>query len=166
MSKKELKKNPHMHLPCLDEVLLREDVHEFLDWEVEERPLQKGIFWLRDMENFTDCVILTIPINANGEVLEDPELPLNSKNKDNYNHKLTWEQLEKKDTNNKPFNYYPRGRVEVKNGKATIYASPYICGERLLKWCVEMFALKEYNGINDVICRADHSEHYKCVLDD
>ena len=29
-------------------------------------------------------------------------------------------------TKNKPYNYYPRGRVEIKNGKVSIYMNPVL----------------------------------------
>ncbi|MBQ2642894.1 MAG: hypothetical protein IJF94_03740 [Eubacterium sp.] len=134
--------------------------------EERNQTLTKGIFWIKDTDDFTDNVVLTILVDAQGNVQNVGNLDLNSKKKDNYNHKLTWEKLEKKDTNNKPFDYYPRGRVEIKNGKAIIYASPYICGDELIEWCVEMFGLNRYNGISDVNCKADNSEHYKCYLDE
>ena len=127
--------------------------------------VSKGIFWIKDLDNYEDSVVVKVEVNASGEVAAAGTLSLNSKKGDNYNHKKTWEQLSKKETNNKPFDYYPRGRVEIKNGKAIIYANPNICGEKLIEWCKDTFGLCEDNGLEIIICKPDYSEHYKCYLD-
>ena len=42
-----------------------------------------------------------------------------------YNHKKLWEQLH--GSRGKPYNYYPRGRVDADNrGQPAIYMSPYV----------------------------------------
>ncbi len=133
---------------------------------VKMTELFKGIFWITDNEDWNaEQLIFCIPVTPMGEVIEPEKLDLNSKNVDNYNHRLLWETLPVKITHNKPYNYYPRGRIEIKRGKAVIYANPNICCEELVSLLVEIFGLNEENGIVEVNLMVDGSNHYKCYLD-
>ena len=127
--------------------------------------IYKGIFWIKDLVDYSNSVVVHVLVDKNGQVIGDNHEELTSKKGDNFSHKKSWEQMSKQSTNNKPFDYYPRGRVEIKNGKAIIYANPYICGDMLVDWCIETFHLSEENGFEAVACKPDHSEHYKCYLD-
>lgn len=69
-------------------------------------------------------------------------------------------------TNNKKFNYYPRGRVQIANGKATIYANPNICTQDVMYFIIDMFNLSGSNGITKIRIIPDGSDHYKCYLDE
>lgn len=74
-----------------------------------------------------------------------------------YNHKLLWEHIK---PCNKPFDYYPRGRVDYNSkGKAIIYMNP----------CIENKYIDEIKtafGItSEPVIRYDYSEHYKCDYD-
>ena len=102
--------------------------------------LYKGIFWITDTENLgSGKLVFRIPVTPEGEIIEPEKLELNSKNEDNYNHKLLWASLPPKMTHNKAFNYYPRGRVEIKRRKATIYLNPNIATEEVLDFLIEEF---------------------------
>ena len=48
------------------------------------------------------------------------------------NHRLAWEKLPQAVTQGKPFDYYPRGRVELR-GTAAGCSSPRTCARRM--WC-------------------------------
>ncbi len=137
-----------------------------MDMNREER-LYKGIFWITDIDDpIMGNLYFTIPVEPDGTI--DPSvdrMSLNSKNNDNYNHKMVWENLGSKVTNNKSFDYYPRGRVEISNGKAVIYARPYICTEDVIDWIKDTFQLTDQNGINSIRVVPDNSYHYKCYLD-
>ena len=50
--------------------------------------------------------------NSDGMALEHVEY--SSKSRNNFNHKAEWSKLPKSVTNGQPYNYYPRGRVEIK----------------------------------------------------
>lgn len=133
---------------------------------VEDTKLQRGIFWIKDVDNISSSnLYFTIPCDANGNNMYDSEIEFTSKSGISYNHENTWKKLDSKTTNNKPFNYYPRGRVEIRNNKAIIYCSPYIYGEELKKWCIDKFNLTSVNGIKKVTMNADNSQHYHCYLD-
>ena len=74
-----------------------------------------------------------------------------------FNHKLLWESIR---PCNKPYDYYPRGRVDYNaKGVAVIYMNPHVGAEYIDE-------IKTAFGITAVpIIRYDHSEHYKCYLD-
>lgn len=78
-----------------------------------------------------------------------------------YNHKKLWPAIKPKGCN-KPYNYYPRGRVDFTNkGKPVIYANPNIIDDNIINEIKTEFGLREYPKVVP-----DSSEHYKCYLDD
>jgi hypothetical protein len=121
--------------------------------------LYKGVFWYAEGE----LLSFLIPCNNMGEVIGESEYPLNSKSGGNYNHNLLWESLPKKITGGKQFNYYPRGRVEIKNGKASVFLNPDINYEDIQNLIVERFDLTKENGINKVTFLSDGSNHYQYI---
>ena len=82
-----------------------------------------------------------------------------------YNHEKLWSQLPQKLTHGKPYNYYPRGRVQINHGKAIIYLNPNIATEKVKQFLIQEFNLTARNGINKVVINVDGSNHYKCHLD-
>lgn len=134
----------------------------------EDSTLYKGIFWITDVDDVESSELyFQIPCDSNGEIDSDFQISpqLSSKNTANYNHKNLWNSLSSKTTHNLPFNHYPRGRVEIHNGIATIYCSPYIATDELKTWIINKFNLTSHNGIKKVRMIADGSEHYHCYLD-
>lgn len=81
------------------------------------------------------------------------------------NHKRLWERLDSVVTGGLPYNCYPRGRVELRRGRALIFCSPHICTEELKALITERFGLTSENGIKEVVLKADGSAHYQCELD-
>ena len=76
-----------------------------------------------------------------------------------YNHEKLWEYVRPKGCN-KPFDCYPRGRVDYTGkGKPIIYMSPHI-DETYISMIVEGFELSE-----KPIFKYDYSKHYQCYLD-
>lgn len=81
-----------------------------------------------------------------------------SKSGTTYNHKLLWKEL---GLSKKPYNYYPRGRVDFTNkGKPIIYINPNVDSYDLQNVKSD-FGLRE-----EPIVRFDYSSHYKCYLDE
>lgn len=77
-----------------------------------------------------------------------------------FNHRLLWR--EEMGVKGKPYDYFPRGRVEVNNrGNAVVYLSPHIDIETWLPAIKEKFGISE----EDVVVHQDHSDHYRCYLD-
>ena len=69
---------------------------------------KRGVFWLVDGKLLV-CIY------------DDAATAGLAKSGDNYNHRLLWEHVKPRKCN-KPFDYYPRGRVEVSNkGKPIVY---------------------------------------------
>lgn len=133
----------------------------------ESRDLFKGIFWIVDLtdidSNKNYC--FTIPCNSDGTSYVDIDTSVKGKSGDTYNHQRYWGMLPRSMTHGKTFDYYPRGRVEIANGKATIYLNPNIAYDDVGQFIIDQFNLTKSNGINKVRMFADGSEHYKCYLD-
>ena len=108
--------------------------------------MKRGVFWLIDGE------LKCFPFD--GRIIEGI-----AKSGNTYNHKKLWEHIRPKDCN-KPFDYYPRGRVEISaKGKAVVYMSPHIGNEYVTQIC------EEFELDAKPVIKYDHSEHYQCYLD-
>ncbi len=123
--------------------------------------LYKGIFWIVDRDDLeeNEFYLFKILTDRDGNTLAAYD-DLNSKKGDNYNHRLTWQLLPKELTHNKPYNYYPRGRVEIKNNTAKIFISPLLNEERIIDYIKSKFNLNE-NIIGEIRVLVDNSAHYK-----
>lgn len=82
--------------------------------------LSKGVFWYKRGE----LLPFFIPCDKNGAVYEASEYPLESKDGTNYNHQKLWARLPRTVTESRPFDFYPRGRVEIGEGRATVFLHP------------------------------------------
>ena len=136
----------------------------------EDKQLYRGIFWITDIDNiYSSKLYFQIPCDSSGSI-DDMEFKIpdtmSSTGSDNYNHKRVWNSISNKETKGKPFDYYPRGRVEISNGIAKVYHSPYIDQNDLKYWVIDKFHLTPVNGIKKVKMIADGSSHYHCYLDD
>lgn len=123
----------------------------------EDSELYKGIFWIRDIDNPTNELFFQIPTDEYG----NSSSIFNSKKGDTYNHERTWKELYEK----KPFDYYPRGRVEIRNGVARIFLNPNLNTEEIIDLIKREFNLTSRNGIKNIKVFPDYSEHYRCYLD-
>ena len=83
-----------------------------------------------------------------------------AKNSAAYNHERSWQMFPKKITHRRPYNYYPRGRVEVSDGKATVWMNGSILG--LAEDVIDVFGL---SVLNNVKVKEDGTSHYKCHFD-
>ena len=134
---------------------------------IDER-LHKGVFWIKDAESIDECsVCIKALCDKQGNFIDKPSINPDtlSKNKTNFNHQKVWKTLDKRITGNKTFNYYPRGRIEIKNGKAIIYANVSIATEELKSWAISILHLTLDNGIKEVVLKADGSNHYKSYME-
>ena len=132
-------------------------------WEKEQDELRekKGIFWIVDRENLNnnEPYLFRIPVDCGGVPCPLTSIPsLNSKRGDHYNHKRTWEEYVPAELRGgKPYNYYPRGRVEIKDKrKAKIFLNPDIATDEIIAYIVEKFRLQH----REVKVIADGSKHY------
>lgn len=135
----------------------------------ENVQLYRGIFWIPDVNNVRSSnLYFTIPCDVFGDI-NDPDFhipdSMSSTGSDNYNHQRVWDSLDRKYTRGKPFNYYPRGRVEISNGVAKVFHSPRIPQDELKQFVIDKFNLTQHNGIKKIKMIADGSDHYRCYLD-
>ena len=135
--------------------------------EQDELCLKKGIFWIVDRENLknNEPYLFRIPVDPVGIPCPlAPIPPLNSKHGDNYTHKRTWEEYVPAELRGgKPYNYYRRGRVEIKDKrKAKIFLNPDIATDEIIAYIVEKFRLQH----REVKAIADGSKHYHCAEKD
>ena len=108
----------------------------------------KGVFWAIDGQ------LLAFPY------MENCHSSGQAKSGDTYAHKKLWPEIRPKGCG-KPYNYYPRGRIEVNSkGKAILYMNPNV-DESLVPEIMIQFGLSEPLEIV-----YDNSNHYKCYLDD
>ena len=153
----------------------RYTVQELADLNKEEdnsKQLCSGVFWvLSDNADLSDYefLIFDIPCDANGKSNNTHSIELNSKSGNSYNHKKLWESEVKNDSKYRPYNkkeydYYPRGRVEISNNRATVYLNPHINSPNFTDAIKEKFGLLPCN-VFEVRVVTDGSEHYQCFLD-
>lgn len=114
---------------------------------MKKQEMSRGVFWIIDDE------LLAFPFT-------DEYSEGIAKSGNTYNHKKLWNEIKPRGCN-KPYNYYPRGRVEITNkGKPVIYMNPNIDND-FIQLIKTEFGLRETPTI-----RYDNSQHYKCYLDD
>ena len=128
--------------------------------------MNKGIFWIVDRDNLDNNgnYLFRILCSASGDILEVLSGEGISKNGKNYNHKKIWDSLSKDYTLGKPFDYFPRGRVEIANNKVRVYLNPIINIDEIQEYIKKEFGLdsKEIKKIDFI---SDGSNHYICHLD-
>ena len=114
--------------------------------------MKKGIFWLVEDE----FVCVSVECDADGTPLEPAEF--SSKSGENFNHRIEWEKIPREIKHGKAYNYYSRGRVEVKGGKATIWIAPSFNNESDIKRIKSLFGLGDSTVKLEV--KVDSSPHY------
>ena len=77
-----------------------------------------------------------------------------------------WGSFARSVTLGKPYSYYPRGRVEIRQGRAVVYLNPHLCSLSVLEKIKAEFSLSEATGISSVSVKGDGSRHYRCYLDE
>ena len=121
--------------------------------------MYKGIFWYDPSEK--KLIVKKVACNRDGVALEEVEY--SSKSGDNFNHRAEWAKLPRSVTNGQPYNYYPRGRVEIKNNKATVYQNPILDQTPIMEMINDEFGL----NCTTMLARYvnDGSEHYGYIMD-
>lgn len=120
--------------------------------------MRKGIFWCTNFDTeHPKLITVSVACNKNGDAMEPVQF--SSKSGSNFNHKLEWERFDRSITAGRSFNYYPRGRVEIKNGKATVFLNPIINKECVLSRVFDEFGLMTEKLIS-INIKSDGSNHY------
>lgn len=138
----------------------------FAEFEEQEKRdgLGKGLFWLmkNDSERF-ELFCIKILCYRDGETLEKVET--GGCESENLNHERAWSKLDKAVTQGKPYNFYPRGRVQIKKGKATVYLNPILNDGAIVDKICRSFGLTKENGIVDIRIKNDNSRHYRFLME-
>ena len=122
--------------------------------------MKKGIFWCIDADTPNPQLItVSVRCNANGDA--DPPTVFSSKSRANFNHKVEWEKLDRSIRRGVAYNYFPRGRVEVRNGKVTIYLNPDINQDHILRAIRKAFGLGDTDELAEIVVKSDGSWHYQ-----
>lgn len=119
----------------------------------------KGVFWYLPEKD--ELIIKKVACDNNGLALEYTEY--SSKSGDNFNHKIEWSKFLHIITKGKPYNFYPRGRVEIKHGKATVYLNPVLKELRIEELIKSEFSLLD--GAIEIRFVADGSFHYEYLAE-
>ena len=126
--------------------------------------IYEGIFWIKQDERGR-----FIPITVKAECDEfgnvlDERVNFSSKFEESFNHKEEWKIFEAMpggEYHGLPYNYYPRGRVEINNKKAMVYLSSALCNEYIQGLILEEFGVVK-NDV-EVTFVIDSSLDCKCM---
>lgn len=120
--------------------------------------MRKGIFWCTkfDAESM-ELITVSVVCDKDGDSQEPVQF--SSKSGNNFNHRIEWNHLDRKITEGKAFDYYPRGRVEIKNGKATVFLNPVINKECIVSKIIDEFDLMT-GELKRIDIKSDGSNHY------
>lgn len=102
--------------------------------------ISKGPFWLITEPEYH---ILSYPVNVS--LTETPS------------HKSVWRGIAGI-YSNRPWNYYPRGRVEIRKNRAVIFLNP-----ACIEWDgLEDALIRDFNLFDmEIVYKADNSAHYQ-----
>ncbi len=114
--------------------------------------MYKGIFW----KTGSGLAAVKVKCGRGGAGLEPAEY--SSKSGENFNHKLEWNKLPRSVTGGKPYNFYPRGRVEIRNGRATVWLNPALNTPEMIETIKKEFDLQD--GEIKIEIKNDNSKHY------
>jgi hypothetical protein len=122
--------------------------------------MKKGLFWVVGDNDERFLLTFAAECDKNGQRIGDTPA-FNSKKGDNFSHQSSWLDAAKNQpgrVKNKPWDYYPRGRVEITNGTATVYFNPI-----LQYWKGFSTSVVLLFGISDlpIVMTPDYSVHYK-----
>jgi hypothetical protein len=122
--------------------------------------MKKGLFWLIAEGDELALLIYAADCDENGN-RSGPEPPYNSKKGNSFSHERSWLEATKGQPSkikSKAWDYFPRGRVEIKAGEASVYFNPI-----LQEWggfdeaLVSLFDLRDF----PMVMLPDYSLHYK-----
>ena len=118
----------------------------------------KGLFWVSE-----DGTLITYKIRCDTDGIPlTPDLPYNSRKGNSFAHKNTWEETVKEQPRairSKTWNHFPRGRVEIKDSKVTVYHNPTLSSQEFEQKIKDEFDLNDEVLI--ILFIPDHSKHYR-----
>ncbi len=111
--------------------------------------------------------LVPVKVLCDSDGNSDDDVVYSSKSGNNFNHKKEWEKVSRTfpGCKNKPFDYLPRGRVDISSGNIRVFANPLIIeNDSLKRLIVDEFNLNLFEDRIKWI--ADNSNHYRYLLDD
>ena len=120
--------------------------------------MDKGVFWLvRDSNGKERPVILKYSSESLEEIFD----------KHKHSYETIWGTFDKTITQNKPYDYFPRGRYVIKNGnKVIINCSSFFSDEKYKIMITSALALQEgRDGITLIKFVFNNNLRYKYVID-
>lgn len=122
--------------------------------------LYKGLFWInQDEQGRFIPITVKIECDADGNAVNNRI----ATDKDNFNHEEEWkifEAMPSGEYRGMKYDHYPRGRVEIKNKKATVYLNIVLCTEYIKRlitnefglWDMDVsFVAEQYDYIAEII---------------
>ena len=106
---------------------------------------KRGLFW------YVDGELLCFPVSGN--VVDAVS----------NNHRRFWKTLPHSLTGGMSYNYYPRGRVELRHGKAVVYLHPTLCTPEMDTRIRHAFSLPDEMQVS---FKADGSRHYRSIQEE
>ena len=103
---------------------------------------KRGLFW------YVDGELLCFPVSGD------------EANTVSNNHRRFWETLPHSLTGGVSYNYFPRGRVELRHGKALVYLHPTLCTPGIDTRIRHAFSLPDEMQLS---LKADGSRHYRSI---
>lgn len=106
--------------------------------------MREGLFWVIGSKSEWELLTFFAPSDA-------------------ISHKDAWErriQPTEKRFRKVAYNFYPRGRVVIRNGRGTVFLNRYIATEEVLRRVCEAFSLTEPK------VHAEGNWHYRCCMDE
>lgn len=82
-------------------------------------------------------------------------MQFSSRSGNNFDHRLEWERIDRKIAKVRSFNYYPRGRVEIKNSKATAFLDPILNKECIVSKVISEDANYQTISLNSYVVKSD-----------
>lgn len=124
--------------------------------------MKKGLFWCVDHNiNEPSLVTKAVECDIHGNAVTENVI-FSSKSGGNFNHKIEWAHMDKSISKGNKYNYYPRGRVEIKNSKVIIFLNPDINSENVIRKIIDEFELTDVTDIKIVADGSKHYEYQKC----
>lgn len=106
---------------------------------------KRGLFW------YVNGELLCFPVSG-----EEADTVSN-------NHRRFWETLPHSLTGGMPYNYFPRGQVELRHGKAVVYLHPTLCTPEIYAQIRHAFSLPDEIPVS---FKADGSQHYRIIQEE
>lgn len=128
---------------------------------MNKRVTWKGVFWVIGGKVVSEKV----SCDKFGTMVNDEDTGCLSETWSN-NHKKIWSTLPRTITQGKAYNYYPRGRVEIRNKKAIIFLNPCLCYKEMIRKIKMEFGLEKNKDLQDILVKADGSRHYRCHFEE